>query len=99
MPKVKMDAEMQAFANAVLESIGQGKRGEGRVTTPEQIAARRAASPGIAQPVPRVPTTIHFDADVIAALKASGPEWETHVNMAVREWLRTHSERVASETD
>ena len=29
MPEIKMDAEMQAFANDVLESIRQAKRGEG----------------------------------------------------------------------
>lgn len=30
MPEIKMDAEMLAFANDVLESIQQAKRGEGR---------------------------------------------------------------------
>jgi uncharacterized protein (DUF4415 family) len=40
---------------------------------------------------PKVPTTIRFDADVLAALKASGKGWQTRVNEAVREWLRTHS--------
>lgn len=38
----------------------------------------------------KVPTTIRFDADVLAALKASGRGWQTRVNEAVREWLKTH---------
>ena len=39
----------------------------------------------------KVPTTIRFDADVLEALKASGKGWQTRVNQAVRDWLRTHS--------
>lgn len=38
----------------------------------------------------KVPTTIRFDADVLAALKASGKGWQTRVNDAMREWLKTH---------
>lgn len=43
MPEIKMDAEMQAFANDVLESIRQAKRGEGsahRVTLSAAAEAR-----------------------------------------------------------
>jgi len=32
----------------------------------------------------KVPTTIRFDADVLAALKATGPGWQTRLNA----WLR-----------
>jgi len=39
----------------------------------------------------KVPTTIRFDADVLAALKASGKGWQTRVNDAVKAWLKTHS--------
>jgi uncharacterized protein (DUF4415 family) len=38
----------------------------------------------------KVPTTIRFDADALAALKATGPGWQTRVNAAVREWVRSH---------
>ena len=38
----------------------------------------------------KVPTTIRFDADVLAALKASGKGWQTRVNEAVKDWLKTH---------
>jgi uncharacterized protein (DUF4415 family) len=38
----------------------------------------------------KVPTTIRFDADVLAALKASGRGWQTRVNAAMREWVKTH---------
>ena len=39
----------------------------------------------------KVPTTIRFDADVLAELKASGKGWQTRVNEVVRVWLETHS--------
>ena len=39
----------------------------------------------------KVPTTIRFDADVLAALKAGGKGWQTRVNEAMREWVRKHS--------
>jgi uncharacterized protein (DUF4415 family) len=38
-----------------------------------------------------VPTTIRFDADVLASLKASGKGWQTRVNDAMREWIRAHT--------
>ena len=38
----------------------------------------------------KVATTIRFDADVLEALKASGRGWQTRVNEAVREWIKSH---------
>lgn len=35
-------------------------------------------------------TTIRFDHDVLAAFKSSGPGWQTRMNDALRDWLRTH---------
>ena len=50
MPKQVMDAEMQAFANDVLESIRQAKRGEGRVHQVTLSAAAEArAKVGVSQ--------------------------------------------------
>lgn len=47
---------------------------------------RRARGP---QKAPlKVPTTIRFDADVLADLKASGKGWQTRVNDAMRDWLK-----------
>jgi uncharacterized protein (DUF4415 family) len=39
----------------------------------------------------KVPTTIRFDADIVQGLRATGKVWQTRVNDAMREWLRTHS--------
>lgn len=37
----------------------------------------------------KVSTTIRFDADVLAAFKATGAGWQTRMNDALREWLRS----------
>ena len=37
----------------------------------------------------KVPVTIRFDEDVLAALRASGKDWQTRVNVLVREWLES----------
>jgi uncharacterized protein (DUF4415 family) len=84
------DPEMAEFEEALLRSVEQAVRGEGRVTTPEQIAAGRGRPVGSVKAAPKVATTIRFDSDVLDALKASGRGWQTRVNDAMREWLKTH---------
>lgn len=34
---------------------------------------------------------IRFDRDVLSAFRSSGPGWQTRMNDALRDWLRTHS--------
>lgn len=36
-------------------------------------------------------TTIRFDRDILLAFKGSGPGWQTRMNAALRDWLKTHS--------
>lgn len=38
----------------------------------------------------KVATTIRFDADLLEALKALGRGWQTRVNEAMREWIKSH---------
>jgi uncharacterized protein (DUF4415 family) len=40
--------------------------------------------------IPKVFTGIRFDADVLDGLRATGKGWQTRVNDAMREWLKTH---------
>jgi uncharacterized protein (DUF4415 family) len=54
-----------------------------------QLATRRRRGPGKAPK--KTPTTIRFDPDVLAALKATGRGWQTRVNDTMREWLKAHS--------
>ena len=53
-------------------------------------AQARVRTRGAQKSPTKVPTTIRFDADVLAALKASGRGWQTRVNEAMREWVKSH---------
>ncbi|WP_313072435.1 BrnA antitoxin family protein [Melaminivora sp.] len=33
---------------------------------------------------------IRFDHEVLAAFRAAGPGWQTRINDALKDWLRTH---------
>jgi uncharacterized protein (DUF4415 family) len=35
--------------------------------------------------------TVRYDVDVIEAFKATGKGWQTRMNAALRDWLKTHS--------
>lgn len=35
--------------------------------------------------------TIRLEADVLAKFKASGPGWQTRMNAALADWLKTHT--------
>lgn len=37
----------------------------------------------------KISTTIRFDAEVLAAFKATGDGWQTRMNDALKEWLRS----------
>ena len=53
----------------------------------EKLAERRRTRGPQKAPL-KVSTTIRFDADVLAALKATGKGWQTRVNAVMRDWLR-----------
>ncbi len=40
---------------------------------------------------PKVFTAIRLDADVIGAFKATGKGWQTRINAALKDWLKSHS--------
>ena len=40
---------------------------------------------------PKQALTVRYDADVIDAFKATGKGWQTRMNAALKDWLKTHS--------
>jgi uncharacterized protein (DUF4415 family) len=60
------------------------------VPTDEQFAQmkRRGGRPKLANPKEAV--TVRYDADIVARFRASGEGWQTRMNNALRDWLRTH---------
>ena len=94
MPKVKMDDEMNTFAADVLESIAQAKRGQfARVHTPANIAIYKARGRpvGSVKDDSKQAVTVRYSPEVLAAFRATGAGWQTRMNAALRDWLKTHS--------
>ena len=91
--KSPIDAEMAEFEAALLRSVDQAHRGDiAAVHTPEQITTRRAGRPvGSVKAAPKVPTTIRLSPEVSAAFRATGDGWQTRIDAALKDWLRTHS--------
>ena len=74
--------------------VWDGVDEDDRPATPEELqagleAARkkrgRPAGSGTKEQV-----AIRFDRDVLAALRATGPGWQTRVNETMREWFKVH---------
>ncbi len=49
---------------------------------------RRGRAPGSGT---KSSTTVRLDNDILAAFKATGKGWQTRMNHALRDWLKTHS--------
>ncbi|MEJ2769056.1 BrnA antitoxin family protein [Mycetohabitans sp. B46] len=60
------------------------------VPTDAQFAQmkRRGGRPKLEQP--KIAVTVRYDADVLQQFRASGDGWQTRMNNALREWLKTH---------
>jgi uncharacterized protein (DUF4415 family) len=94
MPKDKqlIDPELAEFEAALLLSLDQVNRGEGRTNTPDQIKARRVGRPvGSVKAAPKISTTIRLSPDVLQAFRAAGDGWQTRVDEALKDWLKNHS--------
>lgn len=63
-----------------------------RVVSKEEFAAAVALRRGRPKAESRkLALTVRYDADVVAAFKATGAGWQTRMNEALREWLKTHT--------
>ncbi len=88
--KAATGPEILEFEAAMLRALDQAQRGEGRMTTAAQIVARRAGRPaGSLKAAPKVSTTIRLSPDVVRAFKADGAGWQTRIDSALKDWLRT----------
>jgi uncharacterized protein (DUF4415 family) len=85
MSKSSVDPDTAQLMRDIEQGLQEAKAGQGRVNTPEQITARRRGRPvGSVQAATKEPVKIRLDADVLAALKASGDGWQTRINDALR---------------
>jgi uncharacterized protein (DUF4415 family) len=77
----KPDAEMLEFMASLERGLQEAQRGEGRVTTLEEIAKRTAGRPR--QDVHKQPVTLRMDPDALARWRASGKGWQTRAAQAL----------------
>ncbi len=52
---------------------------------------RRAGVRGAQKAPTKVVTTIRLSPEVMAAFKATGAGWQTRIDAALQDWLKTHS--------
>jgi uncharacterized protein (DUF4415 family) len=94
MPKLKPGTVLPtAEEEAAITAAALSDPDSTPLTDAEWVAVKpltRIGRPPMTKPH-KVPTTIRFDADVLAALKASGKGWQTRVNNALRDWLKIQS--------
>ena len=60
----------------------------------DKDAAKELLKPKRGRPFsvsPKEHVNIRLDADVLSAFKRTGSGWQTRLNNALRDWLRTHS--------
>ena len=88
--KAQSDAETLQFMADLEQGLKEAKAGVyAAVHTPAQILARRRGRPvGSVQAVTKEPVKIRLDADVLAALRATGDGWQTRINDTLRASLQ-----------
>jgi len=84
-----MDKDAARLLASISRGLEQVANGEGRVHTPQAVMARRRGRPvGSVQATIKEPVKLRLDADVLAALRASGDGWQTRINDTLRASLR-----------
>lgn len=80
------DAETRQFMADLEQSLKEARGGvHARVHTPEQIRSHRRGRPlGSRQAATKEPVKLRLDADVLAALRATGDGWQTRINDMLR---------------
>jgi len=81
-----IEADAGESLEGLRESLAQAKAGVfAEIHNPLQIATRRHGRPaGSVKTTTKEPVKIRLDADVIAALRATGDGWQTRINDTLR---------------
>lgn len=93
MPKPKTGTRIpNAKEDAVITKAAKGDPDAVPYTEAEwkKVKAHaRVGRPNVESP--KVFTGIRLDADVVESFKSTGKGWQTRMNAALRDWLKTHS--------
>ncbi len=101
MPGSKTNAmnrkQVQAAVSAIppgQDYVWDGVDEDERPATAEELQDALAAARKRGRPVSaaaKEQVSIRYDREVLAAFRRSGPGWQTRMNEALKDWLRTHS--------
>lgn len=81
-----VDADTAQLMRDLEQGLSEAHAGAyARITTPEQMAARKRGRPaGSTQDNTKAPVKLRLDADLLAALRATGDGWQTRINDMLR---------------
>jgi uncharacterized protein (DUF4415 family) len=74
--------------------VWDGVDEDDRPASAEELQAGLAAARKRGRPVgtaAKEQVSIRYDREVLAAFRRSGPGWQTRMNEALKDWLKTHS--------
>ena len=57
---------------------------------PQSLRSKLRGQRGPQKAARKVQTAVRYDADIIEAFKSGGAGWQTRMNDALRDWLKTH---------
>jgi uncharacterized protein (DUF4415 family) len=86
-PLIDADGEVRELTAADLRHFKPAAE-----VLPPELLKLMGVKPRGAQKAPtKQATTIRLSPDVMAAFKATGTGWQTRIDAALKDWLRTHS--------
>ena len=86
-PLIDADGEVRELTAADLRRFKPAEQ----VLPPELLKVMGIKPRGPQKAPTKQATTIRLSPDVMAAFKATGTGWQTRIDAALKDWLRTHS--------
>ena len=86
-PLIDTDGEVRELTAADLRRFKPADQ----VLPPELLKTMGIKPRGPQKAPTKQATTIRLSPDVMAAFKATGAGWQTRIDAALKDWLRTHS--------
>jgi uncharacterized protein (DUF4415 family) len=86
-PLIDSDGQVRELTAADLRRFKPAEQ----VLPPELLKAMGIKPRGPQKAPTKQATTIRLSPDVMAAFKATGAGWQTRIDAALKDWLRTHS--------
>jgi uncharacterized protein (DUF4415 family) len=75
----------------ILDEAWFAKARPAREVLPAHVLAAAKRAPERPLGSNKQSTTVRFDRDVLDAFRANGPGWQTRMNDALKDWLKTHA--------